>query len=82
MNYDELIPGCSLHHLNLSGIDISLLNNKASKQVLPVHSTWTANPLEVSNLRFKCCARVRGENDIISGHHGDVKQSRQLCSVR
>ena len=28
MNYDELIPGCSLHHLNLSGIDISLLNNK------------------------------------------------------
>ena len=59
---DELIPGCSLHHFNLSGIDISLLNNKASKQVLPVHSTWTANPLEVSNLRFKCCARVRGEN--------------------
>ena len=62
MNYDELIPGCSLHHFNLSGIDISLLNNKASKQVLPVHSTWTANPLEVSNLRFKCCASVRGEN--------------------
>ena len=62
MNYDELIPGCSLHHFNLSGIDISLLNNKASKQLLPVHSTWTANPLEVSNLRFKCCARVRGEN--------------------
>ena len=62
MNYDELIPGCSLHHFNLSGIDISLLNNKASKQVLPVQSTWTANPLEVSNLRFKCCARVRGEN--------------------
>ena len=27
-----------------------------------VHSTRTANPLEVSNLRFKCCARVRGEN--------------------
>ena len=62
MKYDELIPGCSLHHLNLSGIDISLLNNKASKQLLPVHSTRTANPLEVSNLRFKCCARVRGEN--------------------
>ena len=34
MNYDELIPGCSLHHFNLSGIDISLLNNKASKQLL------------------------------------------------
>ena len=62
MNYDELIPSCSLHHFNLSGIDISLLNNKASKQVLPVHSTCTANPLEVSNLRFQCCARVRGEN--------------------
>ena len=59
---DELIPGCGLHHFNLSGIDISLLNNKASKQLLPVHSTWTGNPLEVSNLRFKCCARVRGEN--------------------